>query len=486
MTSTFRTLSPFTLLLGSLCLTANATANDDHKGADISAKIYDKKPSCIEQTLTPISLTLTSHKYPADTKPLESEAFKAALAQLVQQATEQGAEAILLTQVGNHIVSKMKQKKLSQRSQQEMVKMTQLKTHLEAELYRLCDHDKSLSQQAAAYDSKGYEIRQSHFEYTFEPPTPKSAAKLAAAKTVPPALVSLDKGVYGATLGMSPEAIYELLGPASIELPLSAQDFAWGYGRQLWFVFTKKRLSAISTDFSPLNNTGQNLIDYRDGFDGAPWLINGEFAYRTPMSQVSQALGINQAKRRDQLKLSDGNRHLTLNFDTFHQNKDAAPEAQLTGFSLYQDKGKLTLRGKQPDKESLSPLLQRLTPSLPQDRPSLQQLQKTYPTMARLAISSDGEWWLLGNHLQLKFNGDTLHKVKLASGIYQQMDDADLTELCESMAIPSRKNKLLEQFDQANDEFDSVEVSENNFSLVAKYDSYDDDATLYELEIVYF
>ncbi|WP_150099944.1 hypothetical protein [Shewanella loihica] len=407
--------------------------------------------------------------------------------QLTQQATGRGAEVIVLTQVSNHIVSKMKEKKLSQRSSQEMVKVTQLKTHLEAQLYRLCEHDKSLSQTAAAYDSKGYEIRQSRFEYTFEAPTPQSVAKLAAAKSLPPALVSLDNGVYGAKLGISPEALYDLLGPASIELPLSDQDFAWGYGRQLWFVFTKERLVAISTEFSPLNNTGQNLIDYRDGFDGAPWLINGEIAYRTPISQVIRTLSANQAQRQgDHLNLSDGKQRLILNFDTYLQSGEATSESQLTGFSLYQDKAKLTLRGKQPNKEALQPLLKQLTPSFVGERPSLQQLQKAYPSIARLAISSDGEWWLLGNHLQLKFDGDTLHRVRLASGIYPNADDADLAVLCDKMAVPSQKDKLLAQFEQANDEFDSVDIYEKNFSLVAKYDSYDDDATLYELEITYF
>ena len=487
MTPALKTLSSGILLFGHLGLAATVFANSDTSPQPQGAKILDKKPNCIATTLEPITLSVTSKKYPSETKPLESEAFAAVLAQLKQAATEKGAEAILLTQVSNHILGKVKQKKLSQRSSQETVKTYQLRTQLEAELYQLCEDDKSLSNESAAYDSKGYEIRKSNFEYTFEPLLPKTAAKIAAAKTLPPAIVSLDNGVYGAKLGMSPEELYELLGPASIELPLSAQDFAWGYGRQLWFVFTNQLLSAISTDFSPMNNTGLNLIEYRDGFDGAPWLINGELGYRAPFSQVRQSLGANQARLQgDQLKLSDGNRRLTLNFDTFHQGSETTPESQLTGFSLYQDKTKLALQGKQPGKKALSPLLKQLTPSYSGERPKLAQLQKTYPSMAKLAISNDGEWWLLGNHLQLKFDGDTLHRVRLASGIYPQADDADLAVLCDKMAVPSQKDKLLAQFEQANDEFDSVDIYEKNFSLVAKYDSYDDDATLYELEITYF
>ncbi|WP_281212381.1 hypothetical protein [Shewanella insulae] len=487
MRSTLRTLSNYTLLFGSLCLTANSSAEGNNRADDEIARILDKHPNCIETTLAPISLTLTSKKYPAETRPLESEAFKAALTQLTQQATDKGAEVIVLTQVSNHILSKSKAKRLSQRSSQETVKVTQLKTHLEAELYRLCEHDKSLSQQATSYDSNGYEIHQSQFEYTFEPPTPKSAAKLAAAKTLPPAIVSLDEGVYGATLGMKPEELYQLLGPASIELPLTSENFAWGYGRHLWFVFTKEHLAAISTDFGPLNSTGKNLIDYRDGFDDAPWLINGKIAYRTPITQVLHTLGLKQTKKgSNHLQLSDGDRQLVLNFDTFSQSGEAKPESLFTGFSLYQDRKALSVQGKQPSTDTLSPLLKQLTPSYSGERPGLKQIQKTYPTMAKLAISGDGEWWLLGNHLQLKFDDDTLHKVRVASGIYQQASDAALTELWDKMAIPSQKDKLLAQFQQANDEFDSVDIYEESYSLVAKYDSYDDDAALYELEITYF
>lgn len=93
---------------------------------------------------------------------------------------------------------------------------------------------------------------------------------------------------------------------------------------------------------------------------------------------------------------------------------------------------------------------------------------------------------IIGNLLQLQFDDEQLRKTKLSQGVFQAISDKQFREEVNALAIPTIKQGLLAQYTDATDNFDAVDIYRDKFAIFAKYDSYDDDALLYEVEIDYF
>ncbi|MCZ4336124.1 hypothetical protein [Shewanella colwelliana] len=455
----------------------------------MAAEIVDYKPNCIAQTIRPVSLSITSSKYQAPQKPEQSQAFKDALERLRQIADERGADTILLTDVRNSVINSSKTSALSAHSDRKEIKTSQLRTHLQAQLFTQCADDKTFSAEAAPFSHDGYKLQRIEFEYTFEVPEIKSAANLAASIDLPPAVVSLETGVYGAQLGMSKAQVLALLGPASIEIPAQNHLTLWGYGRHIWLVFQSSTLISISSESDLLTAYGRNLIEFREGFDDTLWSVQNLLPQKASRLDADKQLDRWITRRTDDtLTLTGKGNQLALTFETFHPDSASDPQSLLTGFTLSEAQSH-SVKQPQTDRLNLAQkdwLMTHLAPQYHGKRPLLTQFQQQFPHMTKLAISGSGEWWIIGNLLQVQFDDEQLRKTKLSQGVFQAISDKQFSEEVSSLAIPTLKQGLLAQYTDATDNFDAVDIYRDKFAIFAKYDSYDDDALLYEVEIDYF
>lgn len=56
----------------------------------------------------------------------------------------------------------------------------------------------------------------------------------------------------------------------------------------------------------------------------------------------------------------------------------------------------------------------------------------------------------------------------------------------ERLGLPTDKQSLLHEYSDAIDNFDSVDIERDTFALLATYESDEDTAEIYELELNYF
>ncbi|RTR34160.1 hypothetical protein [Shewanella atlantica] len=455
------------------------------------ATISDYKPNCITQTFASIRLDASSTNYDALQKPEQSEAFSDALTHLRQLATEQGADTLLLTNVTNHILNFTKENTRPGPSDGRVIKETSLQTHLEAQAFIVCKADKTLSNIRAPFSSDGYKVRTIEYKFTLQIPKTESAATLAQAITLPSDTVSIEEGVYGIKPGMSASQTSERLGPPSIEIQLKNKEVARGYGRSLWFIFSGDRLTQITSDLKLLSGYGRNMIAFRDGFDDTPWKISGVVEHKSPFEEVKQALETQiTAEKNDVLLIEKDKQRLSLQFETFHPNSASNPELLFTNFNLaFMETPKTTNQALAPA-ELTQPQKQWLYNHLNierKNRPTLDEVIAAIPSINKLNISNhDEQWWLAGNFIQLHFSEQRLQKIKVSESIFARQSEESLLNTVEKLGLPKDKQSLLHEYGDAIDNFDSVDIERDTFTLLATFDSDEETAETFELEIDYY
>ncbi|BAJ00832.1 hypothetical protein [Shewanella violacea] len=460
------------------------------------ANILDYQPKCIIETLEPLSIQISEQDYVGTGAFEEREAFKQALQTLRIQATQQGADAISLTDV-NHIMHSTKQLSVNNTNFRTKYKKanTRLTTNLKADLYKLCLHDKSLTKQRTAFNSQGYKMHSFGYSYTISLPEDRSPAGLAKKILVPAPYISLESGAYGIELGMMTTQVRNRLGPPSIEINLESNNTAWGYGRSLWFVFTNNSLIKINSSTPLLTAYGKNLIEPREGFDDISWRVNGEVPQKTNLSDA--IIQLPQAKELaggSLLNISNQTTQLQLSFEKFHPKRKAEPVYLLTEYQLYPRSNNGVSKKNDvthiPTASQLSALFSLL--SFPQaNNPTLSQLQNIYPQMSRLNISGSGVWWLIGDHLQVQYKNNQLSKIRVSPSVFaavqkQENTQAQFFQSIKQLGLPTDKQSLLKQYKDASDNFDMVDLYRDDFFLLAKYESDEENSEIYELEIEYF
>ncbi len=457
--------------------------------AETLATLLDYQPSCIDKSLPPLTIEVVAGDYVDDGAPEESQAFKQALKALQVQASEQGADAVALTKVNNHVTNATKKLEVNYTKSRSSYdkSFTRLTTHLEAKLFKLCSSDKSLTSQRTKFNAQGYQIKSFSYAYTMELPVDESPAILAKNIQVPPAEVSLNTGVYGLNLGAKSEQVSERLGPPSIEITLEDDMAVWGYGRSHWFIFSDHQLIEVRSQSPYMSAYGRNLIEPRDGFDDISWKVNGTIPQKTSIDKV-----INQLEQTNNLvgtnfiSMSHQDTQLKLSFDLFHPSSMEEPVALLTQYQLKSNVSHKSYTPNTPTKSQLNQLESLL--NLNKSRqPSLEELQDIYPAMSRLNISGSGVWWLLGNHLQVQFQDDKLTKLRVSPAVFAQEDSLEsYYSSIKGLGLPTNKQSLLKQYTDASDNFDMVDLYRDDFALIAKYESDELRAEIYELEVEYF
>ncbi|ABZ77055.1 conserved hypothetical protein [Shewanella halifaxensis HAW-EB4] len=472
----------FSSLLSSLLITLPS-----YSETSSDAVIFNYKPNCIEKELGSISLKTEDVDSLTQEDVTQDRSLSIALEQLRHIATKKGADALIITHVNYHITKYTE--KFREASNVD-AKHNRLNTQVQAQAYKMCTSDKSLSKEAAPYNAEGYIVHSFSYEYTINLDDSNSLSpfKLSRQIILPPANISIAKGVYGIKLGASIKETLEKLGPASIELMLEDKQIIMGYGRNLWFIFSKGKLSMVTSKLHMLNGAGLNAIGFREGFDDTRWKIEDVSLQNDDMKHVQLTLSSSMTQKSDnQLIIEENQQHLLLDFDKFHPEKASSSKQLLTHFTLTPINKSLDM-SERPNLTSSQQewLFERLAPQNGQTL-TLDELKNHIPFANKLNIANDDNvWWLVSNNILLRFNDQQLEKVKLSDSLFYNTSDNTFISTINALKLPLEKQGMLAHFNDAIDNFEQVDIEREHFSILAKYESYDDNAALYELDIFYY
>ncbi|MEZ9823200.1 hypothetical protein AB4238_21685 [Shewanella sp. 10N.286.45.A1] len=469
----------------SLTFIVSAQAADNE-----GAPIVDYKPNCITKTFAPHYLNVEVLDY-SDLGAIEdSPAFVLALQQLRQDATALGAEVMLLTNVENIKITKEKNR-TGRRAGPKVVRTTDLKIHIAAQAYKLCNGDKSYSNDRASYTTKGFALQSTQYSYTVSHSsiiTAKEPAMLAQETTLPPANVSFSTGVYGINLGVSTTQTAQKLGPPSIILTLDNNDKVWGYGRNLWFTYSADKLKSVSSTFSILNGAGKNNIGFRDGFDDKRWRIEDKIAQKNSIEQVRNSLSKHDiTELPEQIIITQKQQRIILQFDKFHPTTKDDPVTLLTNFT-YTSKIDESARPSLPQLTSIQEhwLYKHLQPNNVKSL-TLLNLMKQIPQANKINIANDHkQWWLVGNNVLLQFHGTALGQAHVSEPFFTGYNNDAFFQSVKLLKLPLNKKGMLEHYTDANDNYDEIDVSREDFNLIAKFESEENDAAVYDLVFTYY
>ncbi|WP_145992394.1 hypothetical protein [Shewanella sp. GutCb] len=445
------------------------------------AIISDYKPNCIVDILAPISLTVNTPKYQDLGPPEESTAFALILHQLREEATAQGADIVLLTNVKNKKITIAKRK----------TSKSSLIIHIEAQLYTVCEADKSFSHERTAYTADGYELQTMSYQYTISPNVIKPTEPIVVANNMvlPAANISFATGVYDIKLGASTAQTAEKLGPPSITLTLLNHEQIWGYGRNLWFTYSADRLKSVSSELSLLNSAGQNSIGYRDGFDDIEWQLEGIIAaHNSPIEQVRDSLSQYDIKESsDQIVITQKQQRLILQFDDFHPTTKDKPVTLLTHFTLTDNEYEAKKQAlPQLTSEQEQWLYKHLQPNNV-ELMTLPNLLKQIPQTNKINIASDEkQWWLVGNHVLLQFDDIELSQAHISEPFFTDSKSDSFSLSVKSLQLPQDKQGMLALYEDAIDNNDAIDILREHFNLIAKFESEEDDAVIYDLFFTYY
>lgn len=246
-------------------------------------------PTCDYQVLAQSSASLR-HK-----QPLSLESKSKLLNEIRQQASSQQADAVILTK---RVVKKFSKSQSPQEMRRGLNNTYTL--NFNYQLINNCD-DLSPSERLTRYNERGnvsLDTRKLKTSLNIEVTIP-SKPKLKR-----PDLqnhdVSMDKGVYGLTLGEDKEAVIAKLGDPSAEFYQFDQQIL-SFGRHHLFYFVDNKLVRIQNRQPMLNQTMANQIPIWDTFDNYNWQIEGQFGRGDIKSDIESQLTqhiVNNDKKR--------------------------------------------------------------------------------------------------------------------------------------------------------------------------------------------
>ncbi|MEZ9593792.1 hypothetical protein AB4298_04070 [Shewanella sp. 10N.261.52.F9] len=437
--------------------------------------ILDYKPNCVEKDFGLINLSSDEIEISNSQDKKINPSLKSALLKLEQDALNRGADAVIINTVSHHRTNYGKKNKQ--------------RTKLEAQAFKMCPDDKSLSSIAAPFNAQGYQVLRYSYEVTYNPDDfqTKSAYKLAQAIKLPKENISIATGVYGMKIGSHISDTIKKLGPPSIEISLDDNQVLYGYGRELWFTFNNDTLTHVTSKQNILNIAGLNILGFRPGFDDTLWKVDGVAQRKSDIATVKENITSNVLqKSADELVINSNNQELTLSFEKFNSTDSYQKQLLLTHFTLTDTSPHTARKPQQLTQQQKQWLFNKISPTKPESF-TLNQLRQNIPFAHKVNIANDGDtWWLLGNHILVKFDQQAPRQIKISESLFSDKDELAFLGSINSLKLPLLKEEMMLQFSDAIDNFEFVDIERPEYTMQAKYDSYEDDAVLYELEFSYF
>ncbi|MCK8046640.1 hypothetical protein MSG37_17265 [Shewanella sp. 1CM18E] len=444
--------------------------------------IFDYLPNCVADDLGVIKVisqepesNIQQNKNLQNNEKLNS--LRLALLALTKEAKRKGADAVIITNVNHHITKHENDKKSQY-------------TKIEANGFIMCANDKSLSNTPAPYNAKGYQVTNYTYELTFIPNSleKKSAYDIAKTIKLPEENVSISTGAFGVKIGSNFAETIAKLGPPSIEIILDNNQILYGYGRRLWFTFREGSLINITSKQTILSGAGLNSLGFRPKFDESLWKIEGVAVKKSDITKVKDVLTSTDFQlASDQILLKKKDQELVLDFNSFSSTATYESQLKLANFTLRTSDKESSGKPKQLPQQHKQWLLNKFLSPTTAGQFTLNELKQRIPFTHKINIASDYNTWLLiGNHILIKFDEQVPKQVKISESLFSDTNEHSFLSSISLLEIPLSKAEMIDQYNEAVDNYDIVDIETTTYSLQARYDSYEDDALLYELEISYF
>jgi hypothetical protein len=450
------------LLLACLFFSQSSIANE------ALPPILDYQPLCSPTLLDNISHSKT---YLIENGDIDNNQWlNQSLLQVRQQAKTADADAVIINNISQFMTKTKKN--------QESVNIT-----ITADAITYCKEDRNLSTVNTPFNSAGKQIKT--IEIAFTIPVSDQRTLEQQAKNI----ASVDPSItltsaFGVALGSTAEQLLAKLGPPSATFTLDDDTQAWIYGRNISFTLVKQKFVAANFGVVPLNTSGKNQIKYTPNYDDINWNVLSKIHYKNELSLALEKFGKGLIKRDDSnYYLQDSGNELELRFERFISTTNITPIAKLIGFSLTSNKkyqhGK-NVRFMPIQTSQLQALFSK-------DSSPLSAIHYIKPNNENtFNFTQTGKWHLLTNNILVQHNDEEIDHVKLLSGLTEEENATSFKHLLNTLALPSTKADFMGQYPNAEDNFDSILVSDEKVFIEAIFDSESDSAKLVELDIKYF
>jgi hypothetical protein len=431
--------------------------------------ILDYQPLC-----SPILLDNISHNktYPIENGGIDhNQQLNQSLLQVRQQAKTAGADAVIINNISQFMTKKNKN--------QETVNIT-----ITADAITYCKEDQSLSTVNTPFNSAGKQIKTIEIAFTL-PVSDQQTLERQAKKidSVDPSITLTS--AFGVTLGATAEQLLSKLGPPSAAFTLDDDTQAWVYGRNITLTLVNQKFVAASFGDVPLNASGKNQIEYTPNYDDITWNVLSKINYQNELTVAKKEFGKSLIINNDKNYVLKGSAsELELKFEHFISTTNITPIAKLVGFTLTSNKQyqhDKSVRFAPIKTTQLQALFSKKTTPLSSIDYIALDNQNTFN------FTQTGKWHLLTKNILVQKNDEEIDHVKLLSGLTEEEEDASsFAHVLNTLALPNTKADFMRQYPNAEDNFDSVLVSDEKVFIEAIFDSESHSAKLVELDIKYF
>jgi hypothetical protein len=449
------------LILVCLIFAQNTIANET------LPPILDYHPHCLPVTLDNI---VYNQSYLIENGGIDNnQQLNQSLLQVRQQAKTAGADAVIINNISQFMA----------KTNQESVNIT-----ITADAITYCKEDQNLSTVNTPFNSAGKQIKTIEIAFTIpvsEQQTLEQQAKNI--KSVDPSITLTS--AFGVALGSTAEQLLAKLGPPSATFTLDDDTQAWIYGRNISFILVNEIFVAANYGDVPLNASGKNQIKFNDNYDDMTWNVLSKIHYKSELSLVQAQLGKSLIKKDNSTYyLQNSQNELALRFERFISTSNMTPETKLIGFTLSSHKKhplKNLIRFMPLNQAKLQALFSKGNRSLVAKSYINPKIENTFN------FTQSGQWHMLTNNILIQLNDEEIDHVKLLSGLTTQEESTQsFNHLLNKLSLPSTKEDFMGKYPNAEDNFDSVIVSDERVFIEAIFDSESNNAKLVELDIKYF
>ncbi|GAA0780078.1 MULTISPECIES: hypothetical protein [Pseudomonadati] len=340
----------------------------------------------------------------------------------------------------------------------------------------LCDN-KQLSNKSTPFNRHGKKIISTNVSIAMALPDSEKLIRQAQNHTPPKSSVSVN-GAYEIILGDSFLKLTEKMGPESIKLLTDDDTKILGYGRSLWFHVKNDKVISIEKSNNILNSHGTNLIEFSENYDIDDWYI-GSVNYRDTYQKASKILDL--VNSNNDIVVYGKQSQLLLNFESFKKDKSKEAELLLNGFTV------LPLGGvkKSANLDFSATASIDISHAFFMDTQDVYQLNNQQ-RINQINLTEEGIWVIGNENLLFSVNDDGLvNKIRVTESIIRDQSKQEFNQVLSGYNIPMLKSEFLTLYPDAEDNFDTVMVFKGNKQLFATFDSYEDNAQLIDVVILF-
>ena len=106
--------------------------------------------------------------------------------------------------------------------------------------------------------------------------------------------------------------------------------------------------------------------------------------------------------------------------------------------------------------------------------------------MNQIQLNENGPKVIVNSNVLLGFNEQgTINSLKVTESMFEPQDIDEFKKVLATYQIPTTKTAFLARYPDAEDNFDNVMITKGTILMSVNFDSYDDDAELIDLSIVF-